>query len=177
MRFTATELDGVIIVDLARQRDDRGFFARSFCEDEFSQYGLSARFPQSNLSHNTTRGTVRGMHHEVLPSEESKLVRCGVGSVYDVVVDLRPTSPTCHRWTAIELSRANGRAVFIPPGCAHGFLTLTDDVDVWYQMGSSFRQTTAQGFRWNDPFFGITWPMTPNVVSARDAMYPDFVPG
>lgn len=176
MRFTKTPLEGVVVVDVDTIHDDRGFFSRVFCEDEFGSAGLHNRMPQWNVSYNERRGTLRGLHYEPYPTAESKLVRCGTGSVFDVVVDVRHGSSTFLHWFGLELSRANRSAVFIPPGCAHGFLTLSDDVDVWYAMGSAFRPGTGLGLRWDDPNIGIEWPITPTVISTRDANYPDYEP-
>ncbi len=162
------------MVDLDRAEDERGFFARTSCRDEFAAQGIDVQFPQSNLSHNDRRGTLRGLHYNVAPSTESKLVRCLTGAIHDVIVDLRVGSPTWLRWYAVELSRANGRALFIPVGCAHGFLTLEDDTDVLYEMGDVYRPDTARGVRWDDPAFGIEWPFEPSVISERDAAYTDF---
>lgn len=161
---------------MERHDDDRGSFARTWCADEFAAHGLPTEFPQCNLASNRSRGTLRGMHFEPLPSGESKLVRCTVGAVFDVVIDLRPGSRTQHRSVGIELSRANGRALFVPPGCGHGYLTLVDDTDVWYHMGAPFRPGAGRGIRWNDPAFDIRWPFAPIVVAERDATYADYVP-
>jgi dTDP-4-dehydrorhamnose 3,5-epimerase len=176
MQFKETELRGAYIIELEPHLDERGFFARTFCEREFAEHGLPTRFPQSNLSRNKRRGTLRGMHYDALPSEESKLVRCVSGAIFDAIIDLRPDSPTRFRSTAAELTAESGRALFVPAGFAHGFLTLAEDSDVSYQMGSSFRPGTARGFRWNDAFFSIDWPANPATMSERDATYPDFNP-
>jgi dTDP-4-dehydrorhamnose 3,5-epimerase len=177
MRFTESALAGAYLIDLEPHVDERGFFARSFCEREFSAHGLPDRFPQCNLSRNRKRGTLRGMHFEAPPSTESKLVRCVSGAIYDAIVDLRPGSRTHMQWCAVELSAENGRALFIPAGFAHGFLTLADDTDVFYHMGDFFRPGSARGARWNEPRFGIAWPKDPSVIAERDANYPDFDPG
>ena len=137
MLFTESELPGAYLVELDRHFDERGFFARAFCASEFAERGLPAHFPQCNLSHNGKRGTLRGMHHEAPPSAESKLVRCVSGAIYDVVVDLRRSSPTYMKWTSMELSAENGRALFVPAGFAHGFLTLADDSDVFRTGGDT----------------------------------------
>jgi len=176
MLFTETELPGAYVIELERHSDERGFFARTFCAREFAAHGLPERFPQSNLSRNTHRGTLRGMHYESPPSAESKLVRCVTGEIQDVIVDLRADSRTFLNWTSISLSGENGRALFVPAGFAHGFITLTDDTDVFYQMGDFFRPGGARGLRWNDPRLGIVWAATPSVISDRDASYPDFDP-
>jgi dTDP-4-dehydrorhamnose 3,5-epimerase len=167
-------LDGVLVIDIDRHADDRGFFARVGCVDEFAAHGITESFPQMNLSHNLRRGTLRGMHYAVAPARESKIVRCVAGAIHDVVIDVRPDSATYGGWLGIELSRANGRALYIPPGLAHGFLTLSDDTDVLYLMGDVFRPEAARGLRWDDPRFGVEWPFAPIVIADRDATYPDF---
>lgn len=172
MRFDELSLPGVYLIGLEPQIDERGFFARCFAEEEFEERGLKTRFPHCNLSRNERRGTLRGMHWAVAPSEEAKVVRCVSGAIFDVVADLR--EPAFGRWAGVELTAENGRAVYIPAGCAHGFITLTDHTDVFYQMGDAFRPETARGFRWDDKAFGITWPLVPKVMSSRDAGYADF---
>jgi len=174
MLFRETELKGAFIVELSPRVDERGFFARTFCEREFAEHGLPTHFPQCNLSRNRQRGTLRGMHHEAPPSAESKLVRCASGAIFDVIVDLRPSSATRYRWIGVELDAASGRALFVPSGFAHGFLTLSDDSDVFYHMGDSYRPEAARGFRWNDEFFAIAWPGEPTSIAERDANYPAF---
>ena len=173
MRFSPTALAGAFVIDLDRHHDERGFFARTACVDEFAAHGVEVSFPQANVSHNTRRGTLRGMHYAVAPAAESKLVRCVVGAVYDVIVDLRVGSPTRHQWFGVELSRANGRAMYVPNGVAHGFLTLMDDTDVMYLMGDVHRPETSRGVRWDDPLLAIEWPFEPTVISDRDRTYPD----
>jgi dTDP-4-dehydrorhamnose 3,5-epimerase len=174
MRFSPLDIASAYLVELEPHHDERGFFARTFCEEELARHGLPVRFPQCNLSHNPASGTLRGMHYAVSPSQESKLVRCSVGAIHDVLLDVRPGSPTFGKWIGLELSRENGRALFVPPGVAHGFLTLQDDTDVIYQMGEIYRADLARGLRWNDAAFGVVWPSEPRVVSERDATYPDF---
>jgi dTDP-4-dehydrorhamnose 3,5-epimerase len=176
MIFRETKLAGAFVIDLEPRTDDRGFFARCFCEHEFAEHGLPTRFPQCNLSRNKGKRTLRGMHFQAAPHQESKLVRCVSGAIYDVVVDLRAGSPTYLAWVGVDLSAENGRSLFIPEGLAHGFLTLEDHTDVFYHMGDFFRPEGAMGVRWNDPRFGIEWPETPSVISERDATYPDFEP-
>lgn len=172
-----TPLRGAFVVELVPNVDDRGFFARTFCEREFAENGLPTQFPQCNLSRNRRAGTLRGMHFERLPNLESKLVRCATGAIYDVIIDLRPDSPTRYGWFGVELSREDGRALFVPAGFAHGFLTLREETDVFYHMGDSYRPGSARGFRYDDPYFAIRWPSSPTVISERDATYPDFRPG
>jgi dTDP-4-dehydrorhamnose 3,5-epimerase len=177
MKFTELVLPGAFLIELEPHADERGFFARSFCEEEFAAHGLVTRFPQNNLSRNKRAGTLRGMHYAVAPSVETKVVRCATGAIHDVIIDLREGSPTYARWVAAELTAQNGRALYIPAGFAHGFLTLADDTDVVYQMGDVFRPQTARGFRWNDPRFAVAWPQAPVMISTRDASYPDFRQG
>ncbi len=177
MQFKETELLGAFVIEVEPHPDERGFFARTFCERELAEHGLPMRFPQCNLSRNTKRGTLRGMHYEAPPSAESKLVRCVAGAICDVIIDLRPKSPTFLRWISVTLTADNARALFVPAGFAHGFLTLADDTDVFYHMGDFFRPGSARGFRWNDPSISVAWPAEPSVISERDATYPDFDPG
>lgn len=174
MLFTGTRLAGAFVVDLEPRRDERGFFARAFCEQEFARHELPTRYPQSNLSRNARRGTLRGMHYQAVAVPEAKLVRCARGAIFDVIVDLRKGSPTRMQWIGVDLSAESGRALFVPGGFAHGFVTLQDDTDVFYQMSEVYRPDGARGFRWNDPKFAIAWPLQPTVVAPRDAGYPDF---
>jgi dTDP-4-dehydrorhamnose 3,5-epimerase len=176
MRFEETRLSGAYVIDLEPNVDERGFFARAFCEREFADRGLPTRFPQCNLSRNDRLGTLRGMHFQAEPYPEAKLVRVVHGTIYDVIVDLRPRSSTFKQWVAVELSAETGRALFVPVDFAHGFLTLSANVDVFYHMSEFFRPEGARGFRWNDPQFGIRWPSPPNMISPRDASYPDWQP-
>lgn len=173
MRFTTTDIDGVVIVDLDLMTDERGAFARLHCPDEFAAAGLPFVPQQTSLSRNLRAGTLRGMHYEAPPHAESKLVRVVRGRIFDVAVDLRPDSPTYRRWTGTELSADNGRALLIGKGMAHGFVTLEDDTDVLYQIDKVFEPGHGRGVRWNDPAFGIAWPTSPLVISERDAAYPD----
>jgi dTDP-4-dehydrorhamnose 3,5-epimerase len=173
MRFSSTPLGGVVVVDLDRHADDRGGFARSFCEVEFAAHGLPTHFPQCNLSFNRAAGTLRGMHFNIEPHGEAKLVRCVRGSIHDVVVDLRDGSDTRFNWFGVDLTAANGRALFVPAGFAHGFVTLADDTDVHYHMSEIYRPDAARGLRWDDPAFAIEWPVEPTLMSDADASYPD----
>jgi dTDP-4-dehydrorhamnose 3,5-epimerase len=175
MRFTAAALPGLVIVDIAVMSDDRGYFARTFCAEEFAAAGLPTVFPQCNTSFNRARGTLRGLHWQADPYPEGKLVRCTRGMILDVAVDLRPESPTCRRWFGVELSAENGRALYIPPGFAHGFQTLADETEVFYQMSEAYRGDLSRGGRWDDPAFGIDWPIRNPILSPRDATYPDYV--
>jgi dTDP-4-dehydrorhamnose 3,5-epimerase len=176
MRFEETNLRGAYLVDLEPRVDERGFFARAFCEREFVEHGLPAHFPQCNLSRNLRAGTLRGMHYQAAPHRESKLVRCVAGAIFDVIVDLREGSRTRFSWLGVELSAQNGRALFVPEGFAHGFLTLADDVDVFYQMGQFHQPNAARGLRYDDPLIGIRWPREPTTIAERDATYPEFDP-
>lgn len=174
MTFQQTRLAGVFEVHLAPNPDERGFFARSWCQKEFENHGLNPSLAQCNVSFNTRKGTLRGMHYQAAPHAEAKLVRCTQGAVYDVVVDLRPQSPTFKQWIGVELTAANRRMMYIPEGCAHGFLTLQDESEIFYQMSEFYHAESARGVRWNDPAFGITWPRPVEVISERDRSYPDF---
>jgi dTDP-4-dehydrorhamnose 3,5-epimerase len=175
MRFEALAIDHAFLVRIEPNADARGFFARTFCTREFAAAGLPAEVMQASVSYNARRGTVRGMHFQWPPSREGKLVRCVRGGLFDVLIDLRPDSPTYLRHTAVTLDENNRDAVYIPPGIAHGFQTLADATEVLYQMTDSYAPELAAGVRWNDPHFGIEWPITGEVVIAqRDASYPDF---
>ena len=174
MKFTHTHIPGVVVVDIEPLEDERGFFARSFCAEEFADQGLTTRFVQTNIAFNAGRGTLRGLHYQAAPKPEPKLVRCSRGALFDVAVDLRPESPAYGCWTGHELSAANRRALHIPEGCAHGLLTLEDDTEAFYLMGAAYDPACARGVRWNDPAFAIEWPFAPLVISERDAAYPDF---
>lgn len=174
MIFTETRLKGAFIIDIDPHEDERGFFARSWCEKEFKQHGLNPRLAQCNISFNKKRGTLRGMHYQAEPFPEAKLVRCTMGAVYDVVIDLRSGSPTFRQWAAVELTAENRRALYIPEGLAHGFQTLVDNTEVLYQMGEFFHPECARGVRWNDPAFAVEWPRDISIISSRDQGYLDF---
>ncbi len=174
MIFTETPIAGAWLVDIEPFHDERGFFARTFCAREFSKRGLSTLVAQCSISRNLRRGVLRGMHYQASPHEETKLVRCVGGAIYDVILDLRPASPTFRRWAAYELSAANARALYIPASVAHGFQALSDGAEVYYQISEFFHPESARGARWNDPAFGIEWPVLPPTLSERDASYPDF---
>ena len=171
MKFTPTILEGVIICDQDRRSDERGFFARTFCRDEFSEHGLAPVFVQCNTSYNQKMGTLRGLHLQEPPHEEAKLVRCTRGAIFDVVVDVRPQSADYCRWIAVELTADNGRMVYIPGGFAHGFQTLADSTEVFYQMSAMYEPTAARGFLWKDKAFGIAWPLDNPTLSPKDATY------
>jgi len=171
MEFIATSLPGVFEIRIEPHCDDRGFFARVWCEQEFAAHGLNPKLAQCNISFNARKGTLRGMHFQVAPRAEAKLVRCTTGSIYDVVLDLRAESPTYKDWVALTLSAHNRTMAYIPEGCAHGFITLEDDTEVFYQMSEFHDPESARGVRWNDPAFGIVWPAKVEVISQRDADY------
>jgi len=170
---TPTKLAGVVTIDLTPAGDARGFFARAFSVSEMTAFGLATAIAQTGVSWNATAGTVRGMHYQEGADGEAKYVRCTAGRVHDVVVDLRPGSPTYRAWIATELSAANRRQLFIPPGCAHGFQTLDDDTEVFYLLSHEHRPARDRGARWDDPAFGIAWPLRCRVISPRDAAWPD----
>lgn len=176
MEITATEIEGCFRLDTVEIRDERGFFARGFCPHELRDAGLPYPFEvcQTNISFNKKRGTLRGMHWQAAPSPDPKIVRAVRGGLYDVVVDIRPDSPSYGRCIAEELTADNRRALIVPPECAHGFLTLEDNTEAHYLMGAFFEPDLARGMRWNDPQFEIKWPFDPIVISNRDASYPDF---
>lgn len=174
MRFTATQIEGVVIVDLDVVADERGSFSRLHCPEEFAAAGHPFTPLQTSLSRNAKAHTLRGMHYEAAPHAEAKLVRATRGAIFDVAVDLRADSPTYLQWTGTELSAANGRALLIGKGMAHGFITLEDDTDVLYQIDRMFEPGHGRGVRWDDPAFAIEWPGPPLVISERDASYPDY---
>lgn len=172
MIFTPTALGGVWQIDVELHSDMRGAFARTFCAETFAAHDLPSCFVQCNLSFNSRRGTLRGLHWQADPHPEGKLIRCTGGAIFDVAVDLRPGSPTLHRWIAAELTAQNRRALYIPPGCAHGFQTLTDDTEIFYQMTEAYHADLARGAPWDDPTFGIVWPLPDPILSARDLTHP-----
>lgn len=174
MFFQPAELDGAFLIHLEAIADDRGFFARSYCDGEFEEHGLNTTWVQCNISYNRRRGTLRGMHYQAAPHEEVKLVRCTAGRIHDVIADIRPDSPTFGRYQAFELSAENRHMLYIPAGFAHGFLTLEPGTEVFYHMGAYYAPESARGFRYNDPAFGIAWPAEPHVISEKDAGYSDF---
>ena len=174
MIFKHTEIPGAWVIEPEPIEDARGFFARSWCAREAEAHGLRLQTVQCNISYNRRRGTLRGLHLQVPPYAEPKLVRCTAGAIYDVVLDLRPDSEAFLRWVAVELTAENRRMLFVPEGCAHGFQTLVDDTEVFYQMGQFYAPDYARGVRWNDPAFGIRWPVEEPILSERDRNYPDF---
>ena len=172
--FVETFLKGAFVVDLEKREDDRGFFARAFCQREFAEHGLEVQVAQCNISFNERKGTLRGMHYQVSPFEEAKLVRCTRGSIYDVIIDLRRDSRTFGRTFGVELTARNRRMLYIPREFAHGFQTLEHDTEVFYQMSQYYSAEHSRGVRWNDPAFGIEWPPDERIISERDQQYSDF---
>jgi dTDP-4-dehydrorhamnose 3,5-epimerase len=175
MIFRATKLESVWVIEPERYEDARGFFARTWDSDEFLQRGLRDVVVQTSISYNRRRGTLRGLHYQAAPHEEAKLVRCTGGAIFDVAVDLRPRSATFRHWVGVELSAENRHALYVPEGCAHGFLTLANDSEVAYQMSAPHEANASGGVRFDDPAFGIEWPAAVVVVNERDRSYPDFV--
>lgn len=176
MNIQQTPLKGAFVIEPVMLEDERGFFARSWCQKEFAQHGFNPDLVQCNISFNRRRGTLRGMHFQRPPHAETKLVRCTTGSIFDVIVDLRVDSPTYLQWFAVELSASNRRMLYVPEQFAHGFQTLTDDAEVFYQMSQFHSPGDAAGLRWNDPVTGIEWPVSSPILSDRDRDYPDFEP-
>lgn len=176
MQFNQTRLKDAFTIDLDKIGDDRGFFARVFCTNEFGKQGLDNNIVQINNSLSAQKGTLRGLHYQLAPHAESKLVRCIKGALYDVILDLREDSETFGQWFGEELTAENRRMMLVPKGFAHGFLTLTDDVEVFYCATEFYAQKAERGIRWNDPKFNIDWPIQPQVISEKDANWPDFNP-
>ena len=174
MTFEQTKLSGVYEIRVQPIADQRGFFARTWCQTEFEKNGLNPELVQCSVSFNDRKGTLRGMHYQAAPHAEAKLVRCTSGAAYDVVLDLRPDSATHMQWTAVMLNASDRNMVYVPEGCAHGFLTLADNTEVFYQMSAFHAPEAARGVRWNDPAFQIIWPSPIEVISDRDRDYPDF---
>jgi dTDP-4-dehydrorhamnose 3,5-epimerase len=173
--FQPLALGGAFVVEIDPRRDERGFFARTFCRDEFGAQGLCADFPQCSVSFNARKATLRGMHYQDAPHAEVKLVRCTQGAIHDVLIDLRRGSPTYRKWVAVELTAENRKALYVPEGLAHGFLTLADATEVFYQISRPHEPLAARGVRYDDPAFGIRWPAPPAVIAERDRGYPDHV--
>ena len=177
MIFNETKLRGAYIIQIEPFEDERGSFARTFCREEFDARGLNSTIAQCNISQNRKKGTLRGMHYQIAPHAEAKLVTCLAGTIYDVIIDLRSDSTTCCRWISVELSARHPRSfLYIPEGFAHGFQTLEDDTEVFYQMSQAYVPEAARGARLNDPEFAIRWPDGPRTISVRDQSYPDFRP-
>ena len=176
MIFRETELNGAFLIEPERLEDNRGFFARAWCRKEFMAHGLTGALVQSNISFNKRTGTLRGMHFQTAPYEEAKLVRCTMGAVYDVIIDLRPDSSTFLRWIAAELTAENHKMLYVPENFAHGYQTLADNTEVFYQVSQFYSPGSEQGLRYNDPTFGIKWPMDVQVISHKDRSWPDYRP-
>lgn len=174
MKITEARIQGLHIIDWQPVRDHRGYFVRTYCADVLREHGLKADFVQHSQSYSHTSGTIRGMHFQRAPHDEIKLVRCLSGAVFDVILDLRPSSPTFLQWEAFELSRDNGRQVYVPKGCAHGFQALTDDVEMIYLISASYAAHAATGYRYDDSAFAIDWPLPPTIVSDRDRSWAAF---
>jgi dTDP-4-dehydrorhamnose 3,5-epimerase len=174
MIFHDTKLAGVFEIEIEPMRDERGFFARSWCSEEFAKHGLNPVTVQCNVAFNEKKGTLRGLHYQAEPYPEAKLVRCTRGAIYDVIVDLRPKSLTFKKWIGVVLSAENRRMLYVPEGCGHGLLTLDDRTEVFYQMSEFYHPGLSRGVRWNDPAFQVEWPAEPVVMSDRDRTYPDF---
>jgi len=174
MLFTPTEVSGAYILESSKIPDERGFFALAWSRSEFLRQGLNADLVQCNISFNHRKGTLRGMHYQIAPLSEAKLVRCTRGSIYDVAVDIRPDSPTFGRHCGVVLDASHHRALYVPEGCAHGYLTLEEGCEVFYQMTASYAPEHARGLRWNDPSFGVRWPGEVAVINERDRTWPDF---
>lgn len=175
MKFIETGIEGAWLIELDRIEDERGFFARAWSREEFGARGIGPDFVQSNLSLSHSKGTIRGLHYQREPHAEGKFIRCIRGAIFDVILDLREDSPTRHQWVGFEISAANYRAVYIPPGCAHGFQTLEDSSEAFYMTSAPYCREAEGGVRWDDPRFGIRWPLAENpVLSDKDRSWPDF---
>ncbi|MGV3706126.1 MAG: dTDP-4-dehydrorhamnose 3,5-epimerase [Arcticibacter sp.] len=174
MIFTETKLKGAFVIDVKRLEDERGFFGRSYCQTEFEKYGLNTSVVQANVSYNLQKGTLRGMHMQLAPFEETKLVRCTRGAIYDVIVDLRGDSATFRQWIGVELRADSYKMLYVPEGFAHGFITLEDNTDVTYQVTQFYTAGSERGYRFDDPAFGIVWPIEPLVISPKDLSHPLF---
>jgi dTDP-4-dehydrorhamnose 3,5-epimerase len=176
MIFHETKIAGVFEIRLEPLSDERGFFARTWCQKEFDGLGLNSRLAQCSVSYNTRKGTLRGIHYQAAPFAETKVVRCTQGAIFDVAVDLRPNSPTFKDWVGIVLTAENRSSLYLPEGCGHAFLTLEDESEIHYQISEFYNAESARGVRWDDPAFQIVWPDTVKVISERDRTYPDFHP-
>lgn len=172
MKFIETKLKGAYIIEPERLEDERGFFARTFCQKEFEAHSMNPRLVQCSISYNKYRGTLRGMHYQIAPMAESKLVRCTDGAIYDVIIDLNSQSPTYCQWISVELNNENRKMIYIPEGFAHGFQTLENDTEVFYQMSEFYAPEYARGVRWDDPAFGIVFPLNNKILSETDKNFP-----
>lgn len=175
MIFTPLEIDGAWIIDLEARSDERGFFARGWCSEEFGEHGIDPGFVQCNISFSHRTGTIRGLHYQRAPHDGGRLVRCIRGALFDVILDLRSDSPTRHQWTGVGIDASNHRSVYVPAGCAHGVQTLADGTEMLYMTNTPYSPEAEDGVRWNDPFFGIEWPLEPGPISGKDQSWPDFV--
>jgi dTDP-4-dehydrorhamnose 3,5-epimerase len=174
MKFIQTPLQNAFIIEPELLEDERGFFSRTFCRKEFEAFGLNPKMVQCNISFNKKKGTLRGMHYQESPYQEAKLVRCTMGGIYDVILDIRPDSATFKRWFVVELTSENHRMIYIPEGFAHGFQTLYDNTEVFYQMSEFYHSEYSSGIRWDDPTFEIEWPHGERIISEKDLQYPDY---
>lgn len=174
MIFSETKLAGAYLIDIEKSEDDRGFFSRLWDKDEFSKKGLDSNYVQISISGNIKKGTIRGMHYQANPYEETKIVRCTRGKIYDVIIDLRRDSKTFKEWFSAELSADNYKMMYVPKGFAHGFQTLEDDSEVTYQISQEYMPEFSKGIKWSDAAINITWPMEPTIISQRDRAFPDF---
>lgn len=175
MIFTRTIIHGAFIIEPERLEDERGFFARTWCQESFEAHKCNPKLVQCNISFSRAKGTLRGMHYQTFPYQEAKLVRCTMGCIYDVIIDLRPESETFKQSLAVDLTAGNRTMLYIPEGVAHGFLTMAENTEVFYQMSEFYNPNYARGVRWNDPAFGVEWPLDVQVISDRDQNYPDFI--
>ena len=175
MKFIKTPLDGAYLIELEPIADERGFFARSWCREEFLSHGLNPNLAQCSISFNKKKGILRGMHYQEEPYQEAKLVRCYSGAIYDVILDLRPTSPSHRKWFSAELTATNRTMIYLPKGFAHGFQTLADNCELFYQISESYKPECSRGVRWNDPTFAIQWPIADRIISDRDRSFPDYM--
>jgi dTDP-4-dehydrorhamnose 3,5-epimerase len=174
MIFKKTDLKDAYLIELEKLGDERGFFARSYCKKEFQEQGINHTIVQSNISYNKFRHTLRGMHYQAEPHREAKLIRCTKGGIYDVIIDIRPDSPTFKQWIDIELNEENGRMLYVPEGFAHGFLTLKDNTEVMYEVSAFYAPGAERGIMYNDPVFDISWPAEAEVISEKDQQWPAF---
>ena len=175
MIFTATNLDNAFVVDIEKHEDARGFYARAWCKEEFEEKGIIADFVQSNISYSHVRGTLRGLHYQLSPHQEAKLFRCISGAVFNVIIDLRPASPTAGEWFGVELSAVNRRMLFMPEGFASGFISLLDNTEIFYGVTQNYHPESERGVRFDDPAFGINWPIPVRVISDKDMNWPPFM--
>jgi dTDP-4-dehydrorhamnose 3,5-epimerase len=172
--FTETKLKGAYIIEIEKLKDHRGFFARAWCQNEFKVQGLTSSVVQANVSSNMKKGTLRGMHYQLSPHEETKLVRCTRGAIYDVIIDLRTASPTYTQWIGVELTEENYKMLYVPENFAHGFQSLKDDTEVTYQVSQFYTPGSESGIRWDDPAFSLKWPIEVQVISDKDKSWPDY---